>query len=164
MTQSNTSFSGGCQCGAIRFRAETVGRASICHCRMCQKATGGFFGAYVTGRGVTWTRGGPSYFLSSNKIRRGFCSACGTPLTFEQLEGLPPGQVELSIAAFDEPTRVAPVIQVNLEGKLDFVDHLAELPTAAEPAAWTAFKASIVSHQHPDHDTETWPPAGGDTN
>jgi hypothetical protein len=56
------------------------------------------------------------------------------------------------------------VIQVNLEGKLDFVDHLAELPTAAEPAAWTAFKASIVSHQHPDHDTETWPPAGGDTN
>jgi hypothetical protein len=164
MTQSSDAFSGGCQCGAIRFRAETVGRASICHCRMCQKATGGFFGAYVTGRGVTWTRGGPSYFLSSNKIRRGFCSACGTPLTFEQLEGLPPGQVELSIAAFDEPTRVAPVIQVNLEGKLDFVDHLAELPTAAEPAAWTAFKASIVSHQHPDHDTETWPPAGGPPN
>ena len=30
---------GGCQCGAVRFRIEgALGRASICHCRMCQKA------------------------------------------------------------------------------------------------------------------------------
>ena len=157
-------FSGGCQCGAVRFRASSLGRASVCHCRMCQKATGGFFGAYVTGRGVIWTRGAPSYFLSSNKVKRGFCSACGTPLTFEQLEGLPPGQVELSIAAFDDPTLAAPVVQVNLEGKLAFADHLAELPTIEEPPSWTAFKAGIVSHQHPDHDTENWPPAEGTGN
>ncbi len=128
---------------------------------MCQKATGGFVGAYVTGRDVTWTRGALKYFLSSNKIRRGFCGDCGTPLTFEQLEGLPPGQVELSIAAFDDPTSAAPVVQVNLEGKLPFFDRLSELEIFVEPPAWTAFKASIVSHQHPDHDTETWPPAGG---
>ena len=164
MPQNETSgpYSGGCQCGAVRFRAETLGRASICHCRMCQKATGGFFGAYVTGRGVSWTRGTPSYFLSSNKVQRGFCGACGTPLTFEQLEGLPPGQVELSIAAFDDPERAAPVIQVNLEGKLAFVDHLSELPAMTDPpAAWVAFKAAVVSRQHPDHDTDAWPPKEG---
>ena len=40
--------SGGCQCGAVRFRGSKFGRASICHCRMCQKAFGGFFGALVT--------------------------------------------------------------------------------------------------------------------
>jgi hypothetical protein len=34
---------GGCQCGAVRFRVEgALGDASVCHCRMCQKA----FGAY----------------------------------------------------------------------------------------------------------------------
>ena len=72
MTLSNTSFSGGCQCGAIRFRAETVGRASICHCRMCQKAFGSFFGPLVTTHDLVWTRGAPAWFQSSNKVRRGF--------------------------------------------------------------------------------------------
>ncbi|MBN8931604.1 MAG: GFA family protein [Rhizobium pusense] len=36
---SETGFSGGCQCGAVRFHAGKLGRASICHCRMCQKHT-----------------------------------------------------------------------------------------------------------------------------
>ncbi|HEY2357583.1 MAG TPA: hypothetical protein VGH86_09040, partial [Phenylobacterium sp.] len=38
-----TGATGGCQCGAIRFRIDgELGEASICHCRMCQKALGGF--------------------------------------------------------------------------------------------------------------------------
>ncbi len=57
MEQDNSRFTGGCQCGAVRFRAERLGRASICHCRMCQKAFGGFFGPLVTAYGVEWTRG-----------------------------------------------------------------------------------------------------------
>ena len=43
---------GGCQCGAVRYslRAARLG-SRICHCRMCQKAFGGFFGPLVrTGR------------------------------------------------------------------------------------------------------------------
>jgi hypothetical protein len=36
------TITGGCQCGAVRYRIEgDLGRASICHCRMCQKAFGG---------------------------------------------------------------------------------------------------------------------------
>ena len=32
---SNLALTGGCQCGAVRFRVEgEPGRASICHCRM----------------------------------------------------------------------------------------------------------------------------------
>ena len=61
------SVTGGCQCGAVRFRVEgALGDASICHCRMCQKATGGFFGPYVEApRGaVAWTRGRPKRFHS----------------------------------------------------------------------------------------------------
>ena len=100
------SFSGGCQCGAIRFRAEALGSASICHCRMCQKAMGGFYGPFVTVKAehLTWTRGAPAHFQSSNKVSRGFCTACGTPLTFEQVAG----QTELAIGAFDDPAAIRP--------------------------------------------------------
>jgi hypothetical protein len=56
-------YSGGCQCGAVRFRV--VGRladASICHCRMCQKAFGAYFAPLVSVRGAAfaWTRGEPN--------------------------------------------------------------------------------------------------------
>jgi hypothetical protein len=152
-----TFHSGGCQCGAIRFRASRFGRSSICHCRMCQKAFGGFFGALVTVHDLEWTRGSPRRFTSSNKAQRGFCVDCGTPLTFE-----PGGPVEIAVGAFDEPSVVPPTIQVNPADKLSFFDGLCELPTCkdgAEPDA-EAFKASVVSFQHPDHDTDQWPPRG----
>jgi hypothetical protein len=46
---SDTPRTGGCQCGAVRFRINgRLGRASICHCRMCQKQFGSFFSALVT--------------------------------------------------------------------------------------------------------------------
>ena len=85
MKQSHT---GGCQCGAVRFVVEgPLGRASICHCRMCQKAFGAFYGPFVSAPKVRWTTGAPKYFASSNRVRRGFCEACGTPLSFEPDDG-----------------------------------------------------------------------------
>ena len=155
-------ISGGCQCGAIRFRIDgPLGRPSICHCRMCQKATGGFFGPYVSAevKHLTWTRGALKHFQSSNKVRRGFCEACGTPLTFEYNDEV----TELAIGAFDDPEAAAPVIQMVRETRLSFIDRLADLPerSAKESAANAIWQSSIVSHQHPDHDTEVWPPADG---
>jgi len=36
-----TEWTGGCQCGAVRYQLLTPPEhASICHCRMCQKASG----------------------------------------------------------------------------------------------------------------------------
>jgi hypothetical protein len=151
-----TPLTGGCQCGAVRFRVERLGRGSICHCRMCQKAFAAFYGPLITAYGVTWTRGGAKHFQSSNLVRRGFCADCGTPLTYEY-----EGCIELAIGAFDDPSRAAPAIQVNPADKLPFVDDLPDLPFGspeAEPAA-EVFKAAAISHQHPDCDTEAWPPA-----
>lgn len=147
--------SGGCQCGAVRFRASKFGRASICHCRMCQRAFGGFFGALVTAHDLEWTRGEPKRFASSNKVQRGFCAACGTPLTYEY-----GGPVEVAVGAFDNPALVPPTLQVNPKDKLAFFDGLCSLPVrpaGAEPAQ-EKFNASVVSYQHPDHDTAVWPP------
>lgn len=149
-------YSGGCQCGAVRFAVARLGRASMCHCRMCQKAFGGIGGALVTAKGLTWTRGRPATFESSNKVRRGFCAQCGTPLTFEPRGGA----VEVSISAFDRAGEIAPVIQLARESRLPWADGLPALPTRTdeERAKVAPFYADIVSYQHPDHDTSQWPP------
>jgi len=152
-------YTGGCQCGAIRFRVEgKVSDASICHCRMCQKAFGNFFAplASVRGAHLAWTRGEPKRFQSSNHVRRGFCAECGTPLTYEAPDG-----IALAIGAFDHPEELAPTLQWGLEGKLPYVDNLASLPgytSESDPEA-AEFLRTMISYQHPDHDTDQWPVA-----
>lgn len=146
-------WTGGCQCGAVRFAIEgPLGRASICHCRMCQKAVGGPFAALVSVeiKDVVWTKGQRGRFQSSNKVARGFCAACGTPLTFEWGEKF----FDLTIAAFDRAGEIVPVIQMDRETRLPWVDHLANLPgrTPAESEAAQGWLSKIVSYQHPDHD------------
>lgn len=143
---------GGCQCGAVRFRVEgPLGHASICHCRMCQKAYGNFFAPLVSVRQATliWTKAEPKRFQSSNLVQRGFCPDCGTPLTYEAPDG-----VAVSIAAFDNPSEIAPVIQFGVEGKLPYVDHLSALPMreTLDDLEDAPFLNQLVSFQHPDHD------------
>jgi hypothetical protein len=148
------AITGGCQCGAVRFRAARLGRASICHCRMCQKAFGSFFGPLVTAFELEWTRGAPRHFASSNKVQRGFCADCGTPLTYEY-----GGPHEIAIGALDDPEVAPPTIQVNPADKVSFFEKLCALPVRQpqdQPEA-EAFKASVVSFQHPDRDTSDWP-------
>ena len=158
-----TMLTGGCQCGAVRFRCDSLGRASICHCRMCQKAFGGHYGPLVTAYGLVWIRGEPKRFGSSNKVRRGFCGDCGTPLTYESAGH----HVELALGAFDRPAEIPPAIQVGIESRMPWFDRLAALPgrSPEHQAQAEAFFADVVSYQHPDHDTAEWPPrdAGRET-
>lgn len=155
---SNDVHTGGCQCGAVRFRVTgKLGEPSICHCRMCQKAFGNFYAPLVSvaDAELVWTRGRPKYFQSSNYVKRGFCDNCGTPLSYEAPDG-----VGLAVGAFDEPSRLAPVVQFGVEAKIGYVDHLHELPerdTMADIEA-APFLTDIVSYQHPDHDTGQWEP------
>jgi hypothetical protein len=150
-------YSGGCQCGRTRFRVEgALGEASVCHCRMCQKAAGNFYLPLVSVRGakLVWTRGEPKRFQSSNFAFRGFCADCGTPLTYEAPDG-----VALAIAAFDDPSSIRPTIQWGTEAKLPYVDDVPDLPQEETMAdiADAPFLADLVSFQHPDYDTDQWP-------
>ncbi len=155
------SRSGGCQCGAVRFRVEgEPKRASICHCRMCQKAMAAPFGAFATfpAEAVAWTRGARKTFLSSEHVARGFCGDCGTPLTFEAAGG--GDTIALTLCAFDDPQALAPQRQLAPESRLGWLADIARLPrrSRADEAAYKAKYPPVVSRQHPDHDTETWPP------
>ena len=148
---------GGCHCGAIRFRITgelTV--SSICHCRMCQKAFGGFFGPLIgTKEGsVEWTRGEPTYFQSSVNIDRGFCQRCGTPLTYRTPESL-----DIAIGAFDQRDDLVPTLQVNNAFRIPWVETIFDAPVH-EDAGYYARQEQIISFQHPDHDTENWPEKG----
>lgn len=145
-----TIHTGGCQCGAVRFRTEIdPARASICHCRMCQKAFGSFYAPLVSVRdhSLVWTRREPKRFQSSNHVRRGFCEDCGTPLTYEAPDG-----VALAIGAFDDPAAIPPAIQYGVEALLPYADRLASLPSRAteQEVDPTSFLRDIVSYQHPD--------------
>jgi hypothetical protein len=154
MSQPPTVRTGGCQCGAIRYRVEgELMHPGICHCRMCQKATGGFFAAFVTARrrDFSWTRGYPKHFQSSNKVRRGFCDACGTQLTFEgDWEA-----IDLTIGSFDDPRDLRPISQIGVADKLPYTDDIPHVPhrSAEAQAKMDAWFARVVSNQHPDHDT-----------
>ncbi|OHV76250.1 GFA family protein [Rhizobium sp. LCM 4573] len=155
---TETIRTGGCQCGAIRFRLTGEPRdSSICHCRMCQKAFGAYYAPLIDigGAELAWTRGKLKHFQSSNHVLRGFCESCGTPMSYEAADG-----IAISAGSFDDPGSLPPVVQYGVEGKLAFVDRLHELPErhTMDDIHSASFLADIVSYQHPDHDTETWPP------
>lgn len=154
---SEKVITGGCQCGAVRFRMnDRPTDVSICHCRMCQKAFGNYIAplASVRDDDFTWTRGAPDWFQSSSQVRRGFCGKCGTPLAYDAPTGL-----AIAAGAFDDPASLPPVIQYGTEGMMPFFAELHRLPgrTTMEDVEAAPFLADLVSYQHPDHDTENWP-------
>ena len=119
---------GGCQCGAVRYALPgALGRPSICHCRMCQKAFGSFFSPLVGVplSGFALTRGSIAVFRSSDMAERGFCGDCGTPLSFQYVGS---DKIEISIGSLDEPAEMKPAIQFRTESRLPWFADLAELP------------------------------------
>lgn len=144
-------YKGGCQCGAVRFEVTgRLGRASVCHCRMCQKAFGNVFAPLVSVReadGVRWTKTEPKRFQSSNLVKRGFCPQCGTPLTYEAPDGM-----ALSIGAFDHPGGIVPDIEYGSEGRVPWFVHVNDWPsrTTMEDLDEAPFLDELVSYQYPD--------------
>jgi hypothetical protein len=130
---------GGCQCGAIRFAASGASSSvSLCHCRMCQKASGNLFGAFATypRDAVTWSAP-PARFRSSSIAERGFCARCGTPLSWE---GDGKATVSLALGAFDDPGSLPPTKNIGVEGRLPW---LAEAIRGQLPETVTKVDAAM---------------------
>lgn len=99
--------SGGCLCGAIRYRVGGPLREVVfCHCSRCRR-THGHFAAYTAcaradlelleARGLRW--------YESDERRRGFCAECGASVFWEREES---PTVSISAGTVDEPTGLNP--------------------------------------------------------
>lgn len=88
------SAQGGCLCGELRYQVQSApSRVTICHCRFCQRATGG---AYLVEpvfdkQEFSLTRGTAKVYQhrsegSGQQVYVNFCEKCGTKLflTFDR--------------------------------------------------------------------------------
>ena len=101
-------MSGGCACGRVRYSATIENdEAYLCHCRMCQRATGSVSIAFkhVKQADVKWD-GEPDWYDSSAIAIRPYCRECGTSLGFQFKEGSE--NMDLTVASFDDPSRFKP--------------------------------------------------------
>jgi hypothetical protein len=146
---------GGCQCGAVRYRitAFIAGSAHICHCRMCQRAVGGPFAALTaaTDDAFEWTKGEAAAWRSSSEATRGFCAECGTPLYYH---GDDSGRINVTIASLDNPDAFAPETQVGTEGQMPWFETLPSLrsrgATGDDDGEWAERIAASNRQYQPD--------------
>ena len=133
------TMTGGCQCGRVRYEADLANDdAYWCHCRMCQRATGGVAAAFVQAPegAVRWLTQ-PDWYESSAIARRPFCSKCGTPLGFAFRDGK--GGTDLTVGSFDDPSAFRPVAHAGAESI-----HEAWLDTSDLPRHYTVTTPSVA--------------------
>ncbi len=129
-------MTGGCACGAIRYECTAEPMFMwICHCRDCQRSTGGGGGynAVFAKPAVKFTRNQPKYFTrtgtSGKNTHRGFCPECGSPVAAKA--DLIPDIQGISAASLDDPSQVKLIANIWTSRAQPW-DYLApHLPTYA---------------------------------
>lgn len=118
---------GGCQCGRIRYSADiSNSQAYLCHCRMCQRATGGFAATFINLKkaNVVWDHD-PDTYASSKIGLRQFCSFCGTPLGFHYPDS---ENCDLTLGSFDDPSAFIPTEHFGAESIIEAWIDTSNLP------------------------------------
>ena len=104
---------GGCLCGVVRFEATGSPLwVAYCHCASCRRQTASPVSCYAgfeTSK-VRFLSAAPATCKTSPGVVRGFCSRCGTPLTYESKRF--PGELHLFTGTFDEPEQLEPTRHV----------------------------------------------------
>jgi len=116
-------YAGGCLCGAVRYIANAAPlNVRICHCRICQKATGApFFARALFPKDAVTVEGRTASFGSSADLLRRFCPSCGTSLFAERR----PDFLAISLASFDEPGSLPPTMHLWTSSKIPWL-HLSD--------------------------------------
>lgn len=107
---------GGCQCGRVRYEcsAEPVFTGN-CHCRDCQKASGGAYvpalavpapALKITGEVIFYE----SRADSGNTFSRGFCPNCGGRI-FGKTSGMPQ-LIFITAGSLDDPSQFKPTMDI----------------------------------------------------
>ena len=124
-------YTGSCVCGAISFEVESdLGSPDACHCEQCRKWTGHFLAGTEVPREALTIQGEEniSWYHSSDKARRGFCSKCGASLFFDPLDREKHAWTGISMGAFDKPTGTRLALHIFVAEKGDYYDITDGLP------------------------------------
>ena len=121
-------LTGGCLCGAVRYRVSDVKRAGYCHCRMCQKASGAPVVGWlmVSAGALVITSGTVKTYRSSASAERDFCPACGSQLVFRSLDA--PREVDINLATLDHPERITPQYHIHTSSQMPWLHIEDTLP------------------------------------
>ena len=103
---------GGCLCGAVRYRAsgEALAR-TLCHCASCRRATGGVSVAWAVfpKDAVTFT-GEVSEYSSSPGIFWRSCARCGSLVGYRR--DTRPDHTDITTATLDDPGAFPPTVEI----------------------------------------------------
>lgn len=79
---TGAAMTGHCLCGAVTVRVAGPHdpRPGACHCRMCQRWSGGLFLCFNADAGGVTVDGPVTRFASSDFAERAFCPVCGSHL------------------------------------------------------------------------------------
>jgi hypothetical protein len=111
-----TKFSGGCLCGAVRYECDADPLfTGNCHCRDCQKASGGPYDpAIALPAAAIKVTGSVKYFDSKadngNTVSRGFCTNCGSRVTAKS-SGMP-DMLIVTAGTLDDPRLFKPQMDI----------------------------------------------------
>ena len=126
-------YTGGCLCGQVRWRAaaEPI-NVRLCHCRNCQRATGGPYFARALFNDADVERSGETTrWASSQRLHRLSCTRCGTPVFAEPQDG---PWIAVSLTTLDNAAALAPGSHIWVSSKLPWTlidDGLPQFPQGA---------------------------------
>lgn len=124
--------SGSCLCGAVRFQVDgELPGPDACHCTNCRKFSGHYGAGTDVPRERVRIQGNEkiTWYRSSEKVRRGFCSVCGSSLFFDPIHR---DWIGLSMGAFDKPTGAQLAIHIFVADKGDYYEISDGLPQNAQ--------------------------------
>jgi hypothetical protein len=119
---------GSCACGAIRFEvAGHLRPADACHCTQCRKQSGHYWVSTDVPRSALTISGAENitWFQSSEKVRRGFCSRCGASLFWDAIKK---DTIAIAMGAFEQPTAASIGMHIYVAEKGDYYEITDGLP------------------------------------
>ena len=126
------SVKGSCECQGVVF--ELIGELRdvvFCHCSQCRKTSGHYWAATQVSKGnlnlIKATS--LSWYDSSDKARRGFCSVCGSSMFYER-KGI--DKISVSAGSLEIPTSLDRMRHIYVASKGDYYDILDDLPQFEE--------------------------------
>lgn len=118
-------LNGSCLCGAVSFQLTGSHSAiEVCHCVQCRKWTGHFFANIEVPRETLEINGEDriTWHHSSGKVRRGFCSGCGSPLFFDPIDRQAHHWIGVAMGALDTSTGSKIALHIFTEEKGDYYE------------------------------------------